>query len=171
VIKNSEQGNYGDAEWDAVAALKEPDDQLSPVDGIPAVKFPQDYDREPDAGELEAATTQAAVRTEHRRLLSEPSANVGRDDRPHFMRTVEGKGDVCGQDGESWPCPEWEHGETARAAEALGVSVETFLAARPAQDAAPSGGQYRPSAEWIERAARVAGVPVEEFVKALDREG
>lgn len=159
---------YGDGhDHPELLAQPEPDDQLSPVDGLPEVAFPyDDTSEEAVKAEAERLDQAAAVRTEHRRLLSEPSANIGRDDRPHFLRTVDGK-DVCGQDGKPWPCPEWEHGETVRAAEALGVSVEIFLRT--------NRGQAEFSAEVgtvdLEAAARVAGMSVEDFRRALAQEG
>lgn len=120
---------------DQPTAAPEPhDDQLSPTDGVtvrparPApLTYPHGADGDPDipnsGGQQEehyADGTQllaeldppdidpdvvAALQHGQRRLLAEPSANLDRDDRPHFQRVVEGQEPLCGQCGQPFPCP------------------------------------------------------------------
>lgn len=75
-------------------------------------------------------------------------------DRPHFPRTVlDGTGHertVCGQDGQTWPCPGFQQQQEAAAA------PTGFL---------PTGGRYtEPAAQVsLEAAARAAGMSPEEL--------
>lgn len=39
-------------------------------------------------------------------LFGVPAANLDANDRPHFLRNVDGL-EVCGQDGQAWPCTEY----------------------------------------------------------------
>lgn len=85
------------------------------------------------------------------RIRSEAPGNADKDDRPHFLRNVGGE-EVCGQDGEPWPCSAWSHmtaddtpvGSAVvenlltreQAAAALGLSVEEVDAALAARNQA-----------------------------------
>lgn len=84
------------------------------------------------------------------RAVPQTPANLDDAKRPHFLRTVNGV-EVCGQDGDPWPCATWsqwaEEGDvptaaaipegatmnTAEAAKALGVDpneLAAFVASR-----------------------------------------
>lgn len=54
---------------------------------------------EQDRAELDAHPADA-------RSLPQEPGNLDDDDRPHFLRVVNGS-EVCGQDGDPWPCPTW----------------------------------------------------------------
>lgn len=95
----------------------------------------------------------ASVVTMDARAMSRTPSNLDDASRPHFLRNVNGV-EVCGQDGDPWPCATWskwaEEGETptapaapsrpsvptmttSAAAEALGVDPQElalFLAGR-----------------------------------------
>lgn len=96
------------------------DDQLSPLDGylnvsgdnqVTVVLPPDAEPIDPTSPRYELSDAETAVAvaaaTADREQLARPPMNLDADDRPHFLRNVNGQ-EVCGQDGEPWPCPTWQ---------------------------------------------------------------
>lgn len=81
---------------------------------------------EPSPVELEALDGLAQRVTEHRRLLGQRATNLDDQNRPHFLRNVDGD-ERCGQCGEPWECPSY----AALREEAAGL---------PTVDGQPSSG-------------------------------
>lgn len=95
----------------------------------------------PPPTELERIEQAEAAELEAVRLQHQPPGNLDDSDRPHFLRTANGV-EVCGQDGEPWPCETWTRwmqerdapaGEvatitTTEAAQRLGVDPQELAA-------------------------------------------
>ena len=89
-------------------------------------------------------TTVAEQLAEAEAALARPAANLDIHGAPHFLRNVNGE-EVCGQDGQPWPCATWGEIETgahaaqgidpaaqevptmAEAALAAGMDLDVFL--------------------------------------------
>jgi len=76
---------------------------------IPPAREPQETPDSAPAGLPPAFQPAAAVVLERppSHLTSAESFGNTVDGAPHFIRNVEGQPEVCGQDGETWPCAAW----------------------------------------------------------------
>lgn len=87
--------------------------------------------------------------------LSRPPSNVDYSSRPHFILNVEGH-EVCGQDGQKWPC-EWWTGE-------VNPTAELHSAGAVAEDAPDA-----PSLEQIQVVANALGITVAQAAELVAR--
>lgn len=97
---------------------------------------------------------------QQRAQLAQPAANVGSDNRPHFQRIIPGNKErpaqeVCGQDGQPWPCDQ-----------ALGIAAQVQAQEFPVGEIAADG---TPQLLTFEEAARAAGVDPVEFAAQVQR--
>ena len=89
------------------------------------------------------------------RLLEEQASNADAEDRPHFLRNVDGA-EVCGQDGQSWPCDTYRRMLERDAAERTGTP-----------DQQPQPGQLAVSRDALESVAAELGVDPHELAARL----
>lgn len=127
-----------DLRWFRSRAHMPPLPQQPPAEEDPA----EAWHREETAriAELDRQAREAAD------ALGRPS-NVDAQDRPHFLKVM-GDNEVCGQDGDPWPCPTWRE-----------------LAQRAADDAA--GGGQELTAEQADQVAAQLGVTPQDLLAAL----
>lgn len=99
--------------------------------------------------EFARADPNAVARTlaEQERQLAQPAGNLDAKGAPHFLRNVNGE-EVCGQDGQPWPCDEWQ-GIAHR-----GAVLET-------------GGERSSMLPTMVEAAQAAGMDLAEFEARL----
>lgn len=98
---------------DTPGEYNEDGERLAPVRPDPATvdrfTLPYTAPEEPPGDPVPTATyvDDVAERETLERLLAEKAANADTSDRPHFLRNVDGR-EVCGQDGQTWPCDEYQ---------------------------------------------------------------
>lgn len=93
-----------------------------------------------------------------RAQLAQPAGNIGGDGAPHFQRLLPDGAEVCGQDGQPWPCEEARGiAEAAR---------RTEFGTMPVGEIAADGS---PQLLTFEEAARAAGVNPEQFAAQVQR--
>lgn len=73
---------------------------LRPDSGLDEVQPPSIPLEYQDEGFQRSVSEQVAAQ---RAQLAQPAGNIGPDGAPHFLRLVDGS-EVCGQDGQPWPC-------------------------------------------------------------------
>lgn len=95
------------------------------------------------------ANPDAVVRqlAEQARQLAEPAGNLDAKGAPHFLRNVNGE-EVCGQDGQPWPCDAWRQ---------IGHQSARLEGLTPASQLLPT----------MAEAAAAAGMDLNEFEERL----
>jgi hypothetical protein len=145
----------------------QPDDSLAVAPVVRPVGAPEDqafelpslppeFESGPQGDEL-AESIRKQIEAS-RQQLAEPAGNVDVVGAPHFLRVLPGGEEVCGQDGQAWPClPARGLAEQAR---------QVQFGDLPAGQLASDGS---PELLTFEEAAKAAGVDPVQFAAEVQR--